>query len=155
MNLPRSQVTTGPPDTPMPSGYSAEPLPDDTSIPDTSHHASASYLAHGPRDSEPSTNSPKSHPWPSLPRHWAIRLPPSNATPPSRPPHTPNTSLQQKLSGKIPKNPITLGHVGELFPVHVGHFQVVIDSPNFTGNAPERFMCQVAQVNNQHRIAGF
>ncbi|MGO4453829.1 hypothetical protein AB4Y75_07050 [Arthrobacter sp. RAF14] len=75
-----------------------------------------------------------------------------HATPQTRQSLTLNMSLQQELSDKAPKNPITLGHVGELFPIHVGDVQVVIDSPKFTSNAPERFMRQVAQVNNQHRI---
>ncbi|WP_306914757.1 MULTISPECIES: hypothetical protein [unclassified Arthrobacter] len=52
----------------------------------------------GPHGSEPSTNSPNSHPWPSSPRPWAIRLRPSKATRPIRPPLTPSTSPQHANS---------------------------------------------------------
>lgn len=41
---------------------------------------------------------------------------------------------------KNPKYAVVVCVLCELFPVHVGSIQVVIDSPKFTGDAPERFM---------------
>ena len=52
------------------------------------------------------------------------------------------------------KTPLLSAMSANSFPVHVGDVQVVIDSPKFTDNAPERFMCQVAQVNYNTGLSG-
>lgn len=80
----------------QPPGYSAELYPGVTSTLDTSQRGSATCSAPGPHDSELSTNSPNSRPSPTP---WATRLPPSNATPPIRPPLMPNTSPQLRPHG--------------------------------------------------------
>lgn len=56
---PGHDLTAAPP---IPSGYSAVPLPGVTSTPDASQPGLANYSVHGPRGSELSTNSPNSHP---------------------------------------------------------------------------------------------
>ena len=53
-----------------------------------------------PRDSELSTSSPNSYPWPSSPKPSATPLQPSNATPPTQQPPTPNISRHGTHDGE-------------------------------------------------------
>lgn len=117
------------------------------------HNTPQQTVQHPGRTTRNPPRTPNSLPLPSSPKPSDTPLPPSNATPPTRPPLTLDVSPRRERSGKSSEHAVVVCAFCELFPAHIGDVQVVLDSPEFTRNATKRLTRLLVQINHLDRIS--